>query len=293
MYLHKHITANNISVESFPFQREIAMEAYLLENPSILSIETEGFNEVEIIESEVSLLDGRSDRGSDGRIDILAKYGQEYLAVVELKLGELTEAHLTQLESYLKERKQILEKFPNSWDNSIDHNPKWFGVMIGAKINPELMLKIRKGHYFENEIPIAALTINRYKGTDGNVYVVTDTYFIEKVKNRDYTKYIFDGQKFGKSRLVLAVIKDYVTKQPGISFNELQSEFPDKIQGREIFTTEIKAISKPDRRNFIQPDELIKLVDCTIAVSTQWGIVNIRKFIEHCKNKGINIATIV
>ena len=30
MYLHKHISANNVSIEKFPFQREIAMEAYLI-----------------------------------------------------------------------------------------------------------------------------------------------------------------------------------------------------------------------------------------------------------------------
>lgn len=163
---------------------------------------------------------GRFDKNTDGRIDILAKYGQEYIAVVELKLGELTENHLVQLESYLKERQQILSKFPEIWDTTVSNQPKWVGVMIGATINPDLMLKIRKGYYFENDIPIAALTINRYKGKDGNVYVVTDTYFIESVKNRDYTKYYFNGQKFGKNRLVLAVIKDYVEKNPTITFSQ-------------------------------------------------------------------------
>ena len=112
MYLHKHISANNVVIDNFPFQREIAMEAYLIENPTVLSMETDGFNDVEILKCEVTLLDGRIDKNSDGRIDILAKYGQEYLAVVELKLGELTETHLTQLESYLKERQQILQNSP-------------------------------------------------------------------------------------------------------------------------------------------------------------------------------------
>lgn len=289
MYLHKHISANNVSIDNFPFQREIAMEAYLIENPTVLSMETDGFNDVEILKCEVTLLDGRVDKNSDGRIDILAKYGQEYLAVVELKLGELTETHLTQLESYLKERQQILQKFPDTWDTTVSSQPKWIGVMIGATINPDLMLKIRKGYYYDNDIPIAALTINRYKGKDGNVYVVTDTYFIERVKNKDYTKYIFNGQKFGKNRLVLAVIKDYVEKNPTITYSQLKAKFPDSLQGRETFTTETLAKQKRDRRNFIEPDELITLTDKTIAVSTQWGLANINPFIDHCRKMNIEI----
>lgn len=289
MFLHKHISANNVSIDNFPFQREIAMEAYLIENPTVLSMETDGFNDVEILKCEVTLLDGRIDKNTDGRIDILAKYGQEYLAVVELKLGELTETHLLQLESYLKERQQILQKFPDVWDTTISNQPKWIGVMIGETINPDLMLKIRKGYYYDIDIPIAALTINRYKGKDGNVYVITDTYFIERVKNKDYTKYIFNGQKFGKNRLVLAVIKDYVEKNPTITYSQLKVIFPDSLQGRETFTTETEAKQKRDRRNFIEPDELITLADETIAVSTQWGLVNTNPFIEHCKKMNIDI----
>ena len=292
MYLHKHISANNVVINNFPFQREIAMEAYLIENPTVLSLETEGFNTVEILECEVNLLDGRTDINKNGRIDILAKYGEEYLAVVELKLGELTETHLKQLESYLTERHQILKKYPKiveEWDKADSAEPKWIGVMIGATINPDLMLKIRKGYYYDNDIPIAALTINRYKGEDGNVYVVTDTYFIERVKNKDYTRYIFNGQKFEKNRLVLAVIRDYVEKNPTITYSQLQAKFPDSLQRRETFTTETKAKQKSDRRNFIKPDELITLTDETIAVSTQWGLPNINPFIEHCKRMNIKI----
>lgn len=292
MYIHKHISANNVVIDSFPFQREIAMEAYLIENPTVLSMESDGFNEVDILKCEVSLVDGRVDKNSDGRIDILAKYGQEYLAVVELKMGELTEIHLQQLESYLKERQQILKKFPDVWDTSVSNQPKWIGIMVGSTINPDLMIKIRKGYYYDNDIPIAALTINRFKGKDGNVYVVTDTYFIDKVKNRDYTKYLFNGQTYGKNRLVLAVVKDFVEKNPQITFSQLKSKFPDSLQGRETFTTETLAKQKYDRRNFIEPEELITLSDETIAVSTQWGLGNINPFIEHCRNMKIEIKTI-
>lgn len=284
MFLHKHVSANNVSLEDFPFQREIAMEAYIIENPVTLQLESDGFNEVEILESEVALLNGRVDKDKNGRIDILAKYGQEYLAVVELKSGELTIEHLAQLESYLKERKQILDKFPDRWDTSISQ-PKWIGVMVGKSINPELMLQIRKGHYYGDDlIPIAALTINRYRAKDGNVYVVTDTYFVENVKGKDYTKYVFNGEKFGKNRLVLAVIKSYVATNPKTTQQELSLKFPNSLQGKETFTTEEAAKDKKDRRNFIKPEELIMLGDGTsIAVSTQWGSGNVEGFLKYCR----------
>ena len=289
MYLHKHISTNNVSLESFPFNRELSMEAYLIENPTVLSMESEGFKDVEVLDYELPLLSGGVYENKDGRIDILAKYG-EYLAVIELKIGELTETHLNQLLNYLKQKEQIELKHP--WDTTVSLKPKWIGIMIGTTINPSLMEKIRET-WINSDIPIAALTINRFKGKDGNVYVITDTYFIKKLHNRDLTKYLFNGQKFGKSKLVLAVISDFVEKNPSITFSQLKEKFPANLQGSEVFTTFEEANNKANdnnKRNFIKPNELITLGDAsTIAVSTQWGINNINRFIDHCKGMNIDL----
>lgn len=106
---------------------------------------------------------------------------------------------------------------------------------------------------------------------------------------KDYTKYFFNGNKYGKNRLVLAVVKDYVNNNPTITYEELQVVFPNSLQGIETFTTETEAKQKKDRRNFIKKNELITLSNATIAVSTQWGIVNIEPFINHCKRMNIDI----
>lgn len=108
---------------------------------------------------------------------------------------------------------------------------------------------------------------------------------------KDYTKYIFNGQKYGKNRLVLAVLKDFKDKNPGITYKEIQLEFPNTLQGTETLTTEALAKQKRDRRNFIKKNELIRLSDETIAISTEWGLGNINRFIDHCKEKGIDIQT--
>lgn len=293
MYIHRHISVNSTTIEPFPFLREIAMEAYLIENESILALNIE-LKDVIIVESEVTLVDGRVDKNTDGRIDILAKYGQEYLAVVELKKGELNENHLRQLESYLQERQQILSKFPNIWDATLNPVPQWIGIMIGESIQSDLMLKIRNGYFYDANIPIAALTINRYRCKEGNAYIITDTYFPTKIISKDYTQYLFNGKTYGKGRLVLAVLKQYVQEHRDLTFSQLESAFPQSLQGRSVFTTfEIAMKTYNDskrKRNFIESEDLITLADnVTIAVSREWGSSNIGELIDHAASLGYKI----
>lgn len=87
MRIYRHLTANDVRLEPFPFRRELSMEAYLIENESVLALDKDTFSAVEVVEAELSLKDGRKTKDSDGRIDILATYSQEYIAIIELKLG--------------------------------------------------------------------------------------------------------------------------------------------------------------------------------------------------------------
>ena len=280
MYIHKHVSVNNISTESFPFQRESIMEAYLIENPDVLFLGIAGFDNVKIWDFQY-ILPGKSNT-RESRIDIIARYGDEYLSIVELKTGRLNKEHLKQLEGYLAKKDQIRNQ-QNRWDENISKEPQWLGVLVGSSIDPDLMSKITKGYSYEDKIPIAALTINRFRGDDGNVYIITDTYFAEPKVGRDYSKYEFNGYVHRKNGLVLAVIKDYVAKHPEVTYSQLKEIFPQDLQGREVFTTEEEAKAKTDRRNFLKPEELIALKDGkVVAVSTQWGIGNIGRFIEYC-----------
>jgi hypothetical protein len=106
MAIFRQFTANSISMKPYPFWKELAMEAYLLENEDILKLDEQNFSEVEVLDAEIALKSGR--KAGDGRIDILAKYGGEYLGIVEIKLNEINEFSLSQLEDYLAVRSQIL-----------------------------------------------------------------------------------------------------------------------------------------------------------------------------------------
>ena len=124
MRLLKHFTANEEQLESFPFKRELSMESYLVENEGILALDNDSYSDVTIVQEELTLKRGRLSKDTDGRIDILATYSSEYIGVVELKLGELNEIHLTQLEDYLEEKDQILDEYPDILDKSVSPKPK-------------------------------------------------------------------------------------------------------------------------------------------------------------------------
>lgn len=111
MRVHRHVTANEVRLEPFPFKRELSMEAYLVENEEVLSLDDDQYSAVEVVASELRLREGRESKKTDGRIDVLATYSQECIAVVELKLGQLEEQHLQQLEDYLNNKQKILEDY--------------------------------------------------------------------------------------------------------------------------------------------------------------------------------------
>lgn len=289
MLIYRHLTANDVRLDLFPFQRELSMEAYLIENERVLCLDDDVFSAVEIVEAELSLKNGRKSKASDGRIDILATYSQEYIAIVELKLGQLEDQHLKQMEDYLGARDKILKKYPNILSAEIE--PKWIGVLVGTTISPALAKKLRSGHWFERTIPIAALTVQRFRGSDGSILVTTDTYFSHQPSTRDRTKYRFDGEILRKGRLVLSLVKRHIETHPDITFPQLKQAFPSNLQGAQgVLSTAEKAnkvlADTARQRHFLAPEDLISLDDGTVvAVSNQWGIGNIGRFIRHAKDK--------
>lgn len=291
MRLLRHFTANEEQLENFPFKRELSMESYLVENEGILALDNDSYSDVTIVQEELTLKEGRSSKDTDGRIDILATYSSEYIGVIELKLGELNEIHLIQLEDYLLQKNQILKQYPDILDKSVSPEPKWIGVLVGSSIHPELVNKINNGYITKCGVPIAALSIQRFKGSNGSVYVTTDIFFKNNNSSKDTTKYIFNGSDYGKGRLVLAILKKFVEDTPRVTYSELENIFHKSLQGSNgVFSSQHDAeeilSSTSRRRHFLKPEDLITLSDITIAVSSQWGVGNVDKFISKAKELG-------
>ena len=115
-----------------------------------------------------------------------------------------------------------------------------------------------------------------------------------ETKTRDKTKYIIDGRTCLKNRLVLEVVKKYVTEHSGITFNELHDVFYDKLQG-SFGVVRIKSDIDQQKqiRYFYRDADTITLDDGTkVVVSNQWGKDNIKAFVVLAKSFGYEIQEI-
>ncbi|MBF0604535.1 MAG: hypothetical protein HQL07_12695 [Nitrospirae bacterium] len=115
--------------------------------------------------------------------------------------------------------------------------------------------------------------------------------------NKDYTKYWFNGNQYGKGRLVLAVVRAWaVNNMPG-SQEELNRIFPNDLHSAGLFAP--VSVAREERniggkkRHFLEPEELITLLDATqLAVTLEWGRDNIDRFLIHAEKLGMVIEPI-
>ena len=122
-----------------------------------------------------------------------------------------------------------------------------------------------------------------------------ETFVEERPVQRDKTRYMFNGNVYLKNKLVLAVIKDYVSKNQAITCNELKTVFDKSLQGSiGVVENEIIAKQRKDYqvRFFEKEDEVLRLVDGNMLVCSQWGILNISNSIKRAGQLGYEIEQI-
>jgi hypothetical protein len=107
---------------------------------------------------------------------------------------------------------------------------------------------------------------------------------------KDFSKYMFDGRTYGKSRLVLAVVKKYVEDHHPATFDELEKAFPSSIQGSLGVVRRIEDVSEKYKGNggvkrYFVDDIIILASGEQVIVCTQFGAPNTEKFVEHVINK--------
>jgi len=118
---------------------------------------------------------------------------------------------------------------------------------------------------------------------------------IARTDTRDMTKYIFEGVRLNKRRLVLAIVNAYVRDHPSTSMEQLEVIFPRKMQGslgvfmpldhvREIFER------TGNTRYFIKEGEPVRLAGGKeIAVCAMWGADNLEAFLLRARELGYKI----
>jgi hypothetical protein len=294
--MYSHFSANHIPLERFPFRMELAMEGYIMENADVLRLGDEAYFDVEILESELFVADQK--KTGKGRIDLLALYDSHIFGIVELKLGEVSSDNLSQILRYIKLREKIFNRHKDLVQEKFDES-RWVAVLIGTSVSKELQDKIEKNEVWSNNvedlastlknIPLCAIALQRYRGTNGQVFVMTETFIPGAIaKNeKDKTKYIFKEQTYNKRYLALAIVSELAKNV--IGFDELKDLLPDSIQGtkRGVFKSFGEAEnyeSEHGGKRYFLEDPITLKDGSKIAVCNQWGIDNIPRLINAVKN---------
>lgn len=113
-----------------------------------------------------------------------------------------------------------------------------------------------------------------------------------KAPTRDSSKYLFEGEEYGKGPLVRAVVSKYIEDNPKTTYKRLKEVFPDELLKRfGIFQDEktAKEIAPKGKRYFEKPEQMIKLKDRSIVVCNQFTLDNIQPFLEVAKGLGYKI----
>ena len=255
MKLYSQLSVNNILLEPAPFKMELVMEAFLVENPAVLSFDGDVIPEV--LDYEIPLSNGRNNK--NGRIDILAKYSDKLAAIIELKKGLIDIEAYNQLKDYLENKNNITDERVK--------NCKFIGVLVGTQIAKEVedLLSNEKRN---SNLPSAAIILNRYKNQQTNQFFITAEHY-GRITERDTSTYWFNGDNYNKRNLILAIVKYIHLNEQKISFENLKNMFSDKLLNKTI--KKFEEISESTRNKYFINDEL-KLFDGTkIVVCSDWG----------------------
>lgn len=294
MKLYKKVVMNGFILDDYPFEREFELEGCLASNPELLSVGEDELLFSELIDMEAFIKKGR--KGHDGRADMIVSYMGGRIGVVEIKKGTLNKKALNQLDDYFAARKglpsnEALIAYKKRIGEEINLNDarSYIGILVGTDITADVIdeLKLRK-----KGAEVFAVVLNRYKNGKEGYLIFSKVY---GPSGRDNTRYRLNGssQLLCKGRLVLEVIGQYVRNRRGaITYADLETIFPKEIRGvkqngygcfAKVEDAKAYAKSSQQPRHFLGRQEIIHLADCSIAVSSQWNLQTIDKFIAQLK----------
>jgi len=295
MNIYSHYSASGSKLEPFPFIAELAMEGYLVENPEILKLSDDTDDDgIQIIEIEKEWKKKEEGRG---RIDLLVSYGDSAYAIVELKNDVLTSEAFAQLKDYFEDETHLKAVSKSLFDSfeleSKEANKfQWLGVLVGTGISAELKAEIEK-YNSNTDKPFAVIILNRYK-SGNQIFTHTDI-AVRPKKSRDHSVYVFNGGKYKKGRLVLAMIQSYAEKNFGrLTAPDLMgllslSGKPIHIGGKPILINYDDAVNDSKRPNangnayryyFIKPEEAVVFDGGIKLAVLDWWTKNDRHVIE-------------
>lgn len=145
----RQATVNNLTMREDHFPSELSMEAFLWDNPCVLSLEHPDDREhnlvrenpyLRVITCELSLSDCRA--GNAGRLDMLVRFDKYTFGILELKKHAVGRSALRQLCDYLAKAGDIIEYIRRETEigeEDLDWNKvNVVGMLVGGSIDPDL-----------------------------------------------------------------------------------------------------------------------------------------------------------
>ena len=297
MKISRQLRFNSLQLQPFPFPMELAMEAYLAENEQLIDLQELNLPDLVYNTHELSI-----DLGNDktGRIDLIFNTNnddKDALVICELKLNDIDLKAYDQLKEYLSYPKNIVKALQEkdsgkSNTASIQTEYEMYGLLIGKAIQPDVMEKITN----DDSCFISALTLNRYREEKTGQVFVSSEVFVGKKSNKDFSKFMFNNEVYGKGPLVHAVIKHWIEKND-LSDDQAISKFNLNRGGKyNYLMTKEKAIEVAEseqefkKRFFSEP---IKTSGGeNLYVWRGWNVTSITNFIKYV-NENLNGIRII
>lgn len=174
---------------------------------------------------------------------------------------------------------------------------------IKNELSSNLLMELLKNH-FSNKYPIADVEkiLSGYTFSIAEKNISPIPAISTTMTPKGKYSYFYNNKNFSKRKLVLAVVTDYVKNNPKITYEQLKSVFPDKLQGNfgvfqddaTVFQTTLAKVNNKEKeykkRYFSNPNDKIYLEtdEKTIIVSGEWGD-NFDDFFNHAKVLGLNV----
>ena len=258
-----------------PFLFELAMEEYIIEHIDVLTLSEDYIS---------PQLEGYEVAKKKKRYDIVVRYDSaETIAIVEIKKGKLDKKAYNQLLTYMA----IDAKSPNPLiaDNKI-------GVLVGTEIDSALIPIVT------NSKNIYAVVLNRYD-SDKDETIHTTIFTPSTAPQRDYTRYTLKTKlgktlsNFGKSRLILEIIRAYI-EDTNCTLKDLMKQFPKELANRgknsKMPIVREKTLTPEDALYVRYFKEPLYCENKAIYICNQWGKGNIQGMIDKAKDLGMTIT---
>ena len=115
--------------------------------------------------------------------------------------------------------------------------------------------------------------------------------------NRDYSKYLFNGEEFGKGRLAQAIVKYYLKDNTQKTYAEIEERFPVTVQGSLGVIAEYNHVLNTFKgkrpRHFINDEDIMVSADMIeFVVCSQWSLSNIENIIKIAQEEGYTVTAV-